>query len=410
MITMVIEMVVMLASVLLYRICLIRFEEMGFAEYSILRRAFSFAQPILMLGIGVGLPRYLSLQSGKSEVQNSYLWSALWILLSFFIVGIGIISLFTETFAFLLFGSEEFSHLLLPLGIMLGGIVLHSFVYSYLRGVLHITGASILQFINLGIVPLSVMFAGEDLPQVLWLTGIMWFLVSVVFFIALVMRNTLKPVFSLVHSLDLLKYGVLRLPGDLAVSFFFMFPVLIVMHYTTDIKLAGYVAFSGTLINLVGAIFTPICIVLLSKAGKFIAEKRADLLRTSYRQILLLTLGLVIPGVLIFEVFTEIILKLYLSEADPILVQICRIMFWSAIGYSVYISLRSILDALFVMPVNTVNILASMFVFLAFSFGMILLSYDPLHSTLAGFVLANTLLGGLTIWRTSISLRNFERN
>jgi len=393
----------MVLSVLLYRICLVNFGDEDFSIFSIFRRNFSFLQPLLILGLGVGLPRYVSLHLKDEKRISAYYTGTSVIILSVCLIANLVLLLFSDSFSELIYGDAKFSYLILPLILMLNGALIYTISYSLFRGKLNMSMANSMQLIFIGIIPfLSLMFC-DSLYSALMCNGILWTLVALVGWIIGFISVGGKLEWNPSMMKELFFYGIYRLPGDLALGFFFLLPVIVVIHYTDDTLVGGYLAFGITLINLVGALFTPICIVLLAESGNMIAEKRYQELRGLAMKIMMLVFVIVIPGVILFECFTEIILSLYLSKVNEQILFICRILFLSSIGYSLYIALRSILDALFVQPINSFFVLISVFVF-----GLFCLYYNfysqNLDYLLFGFVISVSLLGILTIYKTFSSI------
>ena len=93
------EIFVVLCSVLLFRICLMNYGESDFSVYSIYRRGFSFLQPLLMIGLGVGIPRYVSLYFHDREKVSQYYSAATLIILSVCIISSLILLLAASSFS-----------------------------------------------------------------------------------------------------------------------------------------------------------------------------------------------------------------------------------------------------------------------------------------------------------------------
>lgn len=407
--TFITEITVMVLSVLLYRVCLVNFGDDDFSVFSIYRRNFSFLLPLLILGLGVGLPRYVSLHLKDPQRISAYYTGVSAIILIVCLVANLILFLFADSFSELIYGDEKYSYLILPLVLMLDGALIYTISYSLFRGKLSMALANSMQLVFIGLIPFLSLMLCDSLYSALVCNGILWISLAIIgWFIGFISVGG-KFIWQLSMTKEIFLYGIYRLPGDMALGFFFLLPVIVVIQYTGDTIIGGYMAFGITLINLVGSLFTPICVILLAESGNMIAEKKYDQLLSVAKKIMGLVLVLVVPGVLVFELFTEFLIEIYLSQANELIIFICRILFLSSIGYALYIALRSILDALFVKPINSFFILISLAAFGAFCLFYQFYSQN-LDILLYGFVISVSLLGVLTVHKTFHSIKRLIKN
>src|SRR5690606_1926546 len=131
--TYLVEFLVLVSSLLLYRVCSDFFGEIGLAELSVYRRIFSFIQPILLCGLLVGLTRYVAHESDRS-IQFSYFISAFVFLFLVSLMCNVLFALFPVQLSLVFFDSAEFSIYILPLGLSIAGALMHLMIYGYLRG------------------------------------------------------------------------------------------------------------------------------------------------------------------------------------------------------------------------------------------------------------------------------------
>lgn len=405
--TFITEFAVLLAGVLVYKFAAVALGETGFSEYSLARRTMSFIHPVLILGLGVGIPRYLAFNATDKEKSDTYFVSGLLVLGAATAAALLVLNLFSHWFAYLLFGFPEYSYLIAPISVMLVGMVVHSACYSYFRGKVMMVPANLLQFLNLGIVPVAVFLAEHDLERVLYFTGFTWIAVAGIFLSIVLLRVKAKRHLLWSCAKELVHYGIQRTPGDLGISGFFALPAYITVHLTNDIKVGGYVAFGVSLLNMAGAAFGPICLILLPRASQLIVNKEFGMLRAYTDKIFWITLLLTLGGLILFEPLAAQFIRIYLGESFDQLVFIVRVVMLGSVGYTVYISLRSILDAYHVKAVNTRNIFFA-FIFFAVSSGVLLLIYRDHLLVLYTFTLSMLLLGGLTFYETKKVLKKAE--
>jgi O-antigen/teichoic acid export membrane protein len=359
------EFIVLVGGLLVYKLASNYFKESGFAEYALCRRSISFILPVIMLGIAVGLPRYISfLKKGVDKAkEGTYFISGLVILFGMYLFCFALMLLLRSGVSYLMFGDEKFRYLIFPIGVTLGGLILHGACYSFFRGRLQMVEANILQLINLGIVPVVVFFAAHDIPSVLMFCGLGNIIVSFIFLIYIFVTGlSFKRKYFKSCTRDLVIYGIQRVPGDIGIAAFFSIPAFLTSHIA-GIQVAGYVAFGVSMLNMAGAVFGPICLIVLPEAGRIISEKDFTRLKEYSDKILKWTLILTMSGLIIFEIFAEFLINIYLGSNYRELIAISRVVLIGSLGYTVYISLRSILDAFFVKAVNTKNIFISFALF-----------------------------------------------
>lgn len=181
MITFITEFFVLVSGILVYKLAASIFGKMGFSEYALSRRAVSFILPALLLGLGVGIPRYIAYSTNDKIKADSYFLAGFLVLLVASAVFFTLFNLNSKTVSFLIFGSNGYAFLVYPISLMLFGLVLHALTYSYFRGHMMMIKANILQIINMGGVPLIVFYTSDTVSTLLYYTGILWIIVSCIF-------------------------------------------------------------------------------------------------------------------------------------------------------------------------------------------------------------------------------------
>ena len=409
--TFVTEFIVLLAGVAVYKFAAKQLGETGFSEYAIVRRTVSFIQPLLIIGLGVGIPRYVAFASvdNSQEKSGAYFISGFLIIEIITIFFLAIFNILSSQFSFWIFGNETFSFFIPYMSLMIFGVITHSIVYSYLRGKIKMGAANTLQLLNLGIIPICVFSMTNDIKDILLFTGIIWTAVSIIFLIAIFITLKWNTENIISHGKELLLYGIQRVPGDVALAGFLALPAYFTAHLIDDnLKTAGFVAFGMSLLNMAGAAFGPICLLLLPQASKVIATKDFSKLKIYSNRIALLTLMITVFALLIFELFTKTILQIYLGETSTSLILCVRIIMFACVGYSIYISLRSILDAYYVKAINTKNIFISFIVFIIPSLYIVVQKLNFTY-ILFVFIGSMSLLGFLTYLETKkIFFREIE--
>lgn len=389
------EFTVLGCQLLTYKLAAHFLGKTGFAEYAVARRTISILCPIVLLGLAVGLPRYIANAAGRSNEESKarYLGATLWCVGLSTLVCVVLLSAFSSGLAYLFFGSREYASLILPLSLVVTGSALHAIVYGYFRGTLQMRAANLMQFVNFGLVPLAVfLFYNKSVQSLLSALGILTFAVAGVALLFTPWNAVVKD--NREYVKELLRFGVQRVPGDFILMALFALPATIVAH-KSGIRAAGFVAFGISMLNVIGSFFSPFGLILLPKAGALLAAGKNRELR---RQVWLLTrITLVVSATLAagIAIGADTLIRLYLGPDFTEGARILRFLLLAAVPYSLYTVLRNVVDAFHELGVTTMILVAG--------FGIFCLGSSVLlavHSTVNVVLLA--FLGGvMTLWLLS---------
>jgi len=255
--------------------------------------------------------------------------------------------------------------------------------------------ANFLPLINMGIVSLLIFFLKNNLKEIILLNGLIIILGSFIFLTSIVKNITFEKNEIYTNIKELMAYGIQRVPGDFGLSGLFSLPATFTSHIS-GITIAGYVAFGTSLLNMIGGLFAPLGLILLPKASQLFANNDFKTLKYYILKILKVTFILTILGVAFFEIFADKIIALYLGNFPSDLVMIARLIVIASLGYTIYVAMRSIIDAYYVKAINTKNIFISLMFFLTVSFGTILLKKNYIF-LVTNSVVSIILLGILTL-------------
>jgi len=407
--TIIVQFVVLASVFLVYKLAAEFLGTDGFSGYALSRRTISLIQPALLMGLGVGIPRYIAYGYADPDQRNpdAYFISALFILAPVVLVFGILFNLFNGTFSFLFFGSSDYSDLILPITYMIIGSILYSSCYSYLRGRLLMLRANLLQVINMGIVPpLVFLLFGKTLASVLAVTGIIWILFSSLFFLFMPVRlGACDPRKLIPYAKEIIGYSIMRVPGDFALSALLALPAILTVHMAGAIE-GGYVSFGIVVFNMGGYFFAPISTILLPKASHMIAKADYEGLKYDLKRMLIFAICLTTLGVMVLEIFTAQIIEIYLKKDFSETINIIRIIAIGIVPYVVYILLRSVIDAGYIKPINAINIVIAVLFFIMGA--TLILLFDRNYIYIVGvFTMAVWVLGALSLVAT---VNMFKRN
>lgn len=360
------EFFVLISGLIVYRLASQNFTGEGFSEYALSRRIISLMQPALLLGLGVGIPRYIAFSHKNVIEKESFFLAGTLIIFFAMIFCILSLNIFSNFFAYILFGSSKFKNIIFPISLILIGLLMHALCYAYYRGNLKMIPANILQILNMSIIPVSVFFLANSLEKVLTYYGLLVIIVSSIFLSFIFLKMNKKFIELKIKMNILIKYGIQRIPADFGLSALLGLPAVMTSHIS-GVKEAGYVAFSISLLNMFGAVFAPLGLVMLPKASMLVANKEYEKLKYYVKKILKINLLITAVGFITFGIYTENVLKFYLVNFDKELVFTIRTILFSCFGYTLYVSLRSIIDALYEKPRNAMNVIISLIFFVIFS-------------------------------------------
>lgn len=388
------EFLVMLGQIVLYKLVASGLGQTGFSEYAVARRVIVLLQPFTIMGLGVGLPRYLALAEGRgqSDRGSKYFWGTALCVGAFTTMLSSAFMIFPVWLSYLFFGNAEYRYLITPLLLMLLGMAAHLVLYAFLRGKLAVGWANRLQLINNGLVPLLVFsFSHGSAASFLRYLGLAWTATTVMMFLLMPIsaqwKNPLK------EARELLNYGVRRVPGDFALMALLALPAIFAAHLA-GIHQAGLVAFGLAIVNMIASVFAPIGIFLLPKVSRAIGGGHFQPIQREIVLIRRFTLVLSIGIVLLVELLASPLIRLYLGQSYLDARPLISVLVVGALPLAFYYTMRSAIDAVHFKAVNTLNLLLALGLFLVGACTGSLLS-DARYSLWA-FPVSLALLGLLT--------------
>jgi len=367
--TFVTQAIVLVTFFFIYRLIAKNFGPYGVGQYSLVRRAIGILQPLLLLGLGVGLPRYIAMSQNR-EQRSNYIKSGYLLVGIFTFIVLLFINLFKTFFAKLFFGSVDCSNLVLPLSFLSGGLVLHVLVYSYFRGRLFAKIFNLLQIVNTALVPVIILVFLEKTSIVGLVTsiGIATFVISFVFllffieeFFVYIRRQTFKDSLK-----ELLRYGVPRVPGDFIFAGFFSMGVILAVHFAS-VEEAGYLSVSQSLLTTIGVVTSPLYLILVPKVSKLIVQERTEEITESLNYLIWSILQCTVFVCIQSMIFADIIIRYWLGPEFSVATPVMRIVFFSMIFYLLYSVEGAVLEAAKVKPLNVINVSISFALFLIVS-------------------------------------------
>ena len=390
-----VEFIILVISILLFRIVNIRFETLGFSEFTISKRLIGFLMPLLMLGLGVSLPKFLPLESKQKQLQIHY--TAVIIVTMLLVLGSILFLFFPDYCSSMVFGDAFHKKMIFANLLFVYSLMLHACVYNFFRGQFNFKMSGLVQLINLGVLPLiCCYFADNMLDYFIVLSVSTIIFLSIINLLQIPLLN-FKNLFFKENFIKLTNYGLQRMPGDVVLGLFIALPTFIATNYFSIIE-AGNIAFCISLFNIIIAFMSPINIILLPKASKIVFDKDFVQLKRIGGKLLALALSIGIFSIIAINFLAEFVLNIFSISAENNTALYLKIVFTGVIGYSVFSIIRSIIDAFYAKAKNTVNISISFIFFIVSLFTLKFLGIFTLTNTLIVFSISINFLGIITYY------------
>lgn len=405
-----------LCGIVVYRLAAKGFGPTGFGEYALVRRAVSFMQPVLIMGLGVGLARYIAISAVKRDgkEQSAYIVAGYGTVLLFSLLVMAVANLVPGLLGRAVFGKpgyEDYVRIIVLLG---ESSLVTSLVFAYYRGNGNFLAANLLNAFTQGVVPLTAFLFFGSVKATLVVTALGIFVVAVVFSIPVIMAvlPNLKGIKLVGPLKELLRYGLARVPGEVSMGGFLALPAFLTANMF-GVKEAGYVAFGLSLVNIIGAVFQPVGLITLPKMSSILSEGKHGEAKMILQRIIVYTALISVAVTVVLFLSAGYVVHYWLGPKFDEATGIARLAMLAAVPNALYIALRSSIDAAHVKAINAGNIYRALLVSLiayvvvmaghlnitgiplSFLLGMLVLCFLTLKVSLStyGLSLNRSLLG-----------------
>lgn len=382
-----------------------------FGAYGLARRMISTLAPFAILSLDIALVRYIAMTKEK-RIHSAYIFS--------FLFAAGIASLLLVVIAFvgenrlsnLIFNSQEYSELYYASFFFLIGYVLYMITYAYFRGIQKFNKANLMQLIFIAIIPLivSISFASKkNASFIVFLIGASLYL-SLFPLAKIIIKTKLPRLTDIRTSMrTLLVYSLPRVPAGFAFAgLLTLGPYL--AGSTQGLEEAGYFVIGQSVFRVMESSIVGFGLVVLPKISQFLANEKTELLSSKIENILILIFQLGLFVSIHIFIWSKEIVFVWLGPDYMKAVPILKIIILSLGPYLGYVMLRSIIDAVDVRAVNTLNLFLSLVIASGVSIASIFLGFGIIGlavGTTTGFFALGILTSSYLMKRYRIEFKNF---
>lgn len=369
-------------------------------EYLLLRRVSSWLFTASQLGMSVALPRQIAQATQDTEAwARRYLFASLATLSVVASTTMLLCWPLAGKLAQLCFGAPRVD-LLIALALLLLGAALQAMLYGYYRGLQHVAQTNAVQLVGQAAIPLLAfaVLRGTGTASALMLcTGGGLTGASVLWSVALLWNSHNRFDHVRNDATILLRYGVVRVPADVAHGALLALGPLLAAHRSSIADLS-YLLLGTTMLTMTNVVLWPIVLTLLARVSRLLATGRLDEVRlyVSHLRAAVSQVSLFIMTQML--IFVGPLLTWWLGASYLSAVPVISICLAGVPGFMYYAALRSVLDAASVKPYNTYNLLLALTVFAALcAVAIWLMPSSRVHLGIASaLTIANLVLGQAT--------------
>ena len=382
-----------------------------FGAYSLARRIISNIVPIATLSIEIALARYIAM-TNKNKVQGSYVVSSLILVGTTLILLLIIVVSASKHLSYLIFHSTEYLNLYYASFFLLIGYSIFAITYAFFRGNQQFNAANSLQLSLMAIIPLIISYIlayKKNSSLIVFLMGVAFYL-SFIPLVLIILKTKLPRLSDIKSSIKtLLKYCIPRVPAGFALAGLLTLGPLLA-SYIGGLKEAGYFVIGQSAFKVMEAAIVGFGLVALPKVSQLIAEDKVEFLKSKIEDMIIMIFQLGIFVTIHTFIWSKEIVLVWLGSEYIESVPIMKIIILSLGPYLGYVILRSIIDAVEVRAINTMNLFLSLvfavvasLIFIYAGFGIIGLAVG----TTLGFITLGILTGLYLTRRYHISFENF---
>ena len=351
-------------------------------EFLLIKRTLSAGVGILLVGVNIALPNYLSRNFEKSYADNAFILFLIITVPMTILLIMGILLFNIKGF----YSNQFWIYVLFSLGMSAQFIT-----YALYRGYMNMVGANVFQLLGTAIIPIVVFISVATLNDALFWIGCS---VTTIMVFSFLFRNKGIHLDAITfhHSKKIIIYGVERIPSFVA-QFILLAGIPIYLAQKVNFESVAYFISSLSLVRLSLIIVNPVGLVSLPRISNKLASGSIEVVTNNL--IILFKAGIIISliGTTYIYLNASLILKFWLGEFSNEGVKILKSVILALPFYAFSGLTRSPIDAISKKGYNSIiyGIAAISMIIVIIIGGKF--GYDLLNIALIGFLVSNMIAG-----------------
>lgn len=360
------QVIIMLVLLLLNKILSNSLTIEDFGRYNVLKRSTSVLSFVLLGGLGISMPRYLSIAVSKRQYRSiKSLVVGSWIYLTIILLFVSFLYLILYSqLVDLVLGTDNFLFYVICLLYAMTSSA-NSYIYAYYRGIGQFKSFNICQIISQLLQLVPFIFMLNDLFSIICT----WTSLNVLFILCIIIkeyRSYHRIILGFHVSLlfvwrkfkTLVAYSFPRLIGDFFLFAYSAFPVLYIAN-KLGYDQASYYSVGISLVSMVTPVFSFLGVVLLPSVSKMIANNQMNRANRLVCNIAYVYLCLAIIFILVLYFGMDLVIHLFFADKYLVAKEIGQILVLSLLPQSMYLLFRNPNDAASIFPFNSLILMIS---------------------------------------------------
>lgn len=357
------QIAIMLCSFAITKLLASRLSVDDFGQYNLIKRSVQVLSFVMLAGVGIALPRYIPIYRSSTPPKSirPLLQASL-----IYIIGVSSVValcclIFSTQMQETIIGQGDHMSLLLVVLAYAFALAMAQFAYAYYRGVgnfkwyngtqLGVQLAIVLPLVVLPVINVTKVFVAWLLITLLLVAfylGREWWIKKKEGQQHAPMGSSLKAELT-----TIVKYSSGRLVADFFLFSLAAFPLIYISNIY-GLQPTAYYSVGITFVTMVTPVFSFMGIILLPYVSQAIAKGELRSANNFISRLSLLYVGFSLVITAFFYVFINFLTTLFFAHSYLVTADLSRIMILSILPQAIYLLYRNPIDAVSVVPYNTI--------------------------------------------------------
>ena len=369
----------------------------GFAIFNLVKRISSFFVFPLLVGAGIGIPRYISFIKGDAKNSSyEYLLAGVAIFMASYAIFVGFITVFPSAILKVFEESNISSEtIIISLLLFVFSQGLFVLLSAYYRGNIKIAEMSWLSILIMSLIPTLTLYCVSDVFTYYIYYGIftIFLLIGIIGYLRLKNDTSIKRIQY--KFFRLLRYGSPRVIGEIGLFSLEFLPVFLTGLYI-GLEASGYLSMTLILLKLGAMSYELVGSLVLPYFGKLFKTEPVNIFVGKVNLYLLGGFAISIPLSVFFYFLIPVAIDMFFPSLDKA-TTFSQMVFFAFPIYSLYLLLRNVLDIVADRAYNSINLSVAVVLQLVFLFAGFYL-HSPIVYSLFSLVVPYFGLGLLSYW------------